>query len=234
LARLLRLNEGHRMRALIIEDDPGVMHFLAKGFREEGWEVQTASDGQEGLSLAMEGPFDVIVLDILLPRLHGLDVLRRLRQEGIRSPVVILTALDQKEDVVRGLDLGADDYLVKPFFFTELMARVRAILRRSHTALPPVLKVADLTLDPARRRVERGGRRIDLTPKEFALLEFFMRHQGQILTRVMILESVFDYHFDGMTNLVDVHVYKLRNKVDREFDRPLIRTVKGVGYVLEP
>jgi DNA-binding response OmpR family regulator len=222
------------MRVLVIEDDPAVAHFLVKGFREEGWEIQTASDGREGLSLAMEGAFDVIVLDILLPRLHGLDVLRRIRQEGVSSPVVILTAMDDKEDVVRGLDLGADDYLVKPFLFTELLARVRAILRRSQTPLPAVLRVADLSLDPSRRKVERGGKRIELTAKEFALLEYFMRHPGQILTRVMILESVFDYHFDSLTNLVDVHVYKLRNKVDRGFDRPLIRTVKGVGYVLEP
>jgi DNA-binding response OmpR family regulator len=222
------------MRVLLIEDDSAVVHFLAKGFMEEGWEVQTALDGREGLSLAMGSPFDVIVLDILLPGLHGLEVLRRIREEGISSPVVILTALDEKEDVVRGLDLGADDYLVKPFFFTELIARVRAILRRSQSPLPAVLKVADLTLDPARRRVERGGKSIELTAKEFSLLEYFMRHPGQILTRVMILESVFDYHFDSMTNLVDVHVYKLRNKVDRGFSRALIRTVKGVGYVLEP
>lgn len=221
------------MRALVIEDDEAVAHFLARGFKEEGWEVETASDGPSGLSLAMEGPFDVVVLDLLLPGLHGLEVLRSIRQEGVRTPVVILTALDEKEEVVRGLDLGADDYLVKPFFFTELMARIRAILRRGQSPLAPVLRVADLTLDPVRRRVERGGKRIDLTPKEFALLEFFMRHQGQILTRVMILEHVFDYHFDSMTNLVDVHVYKLRNKLDRGFSRSLIRTVKGVGYVME-
>lgn len=222
------------MRVLVIEDDPAVAHFLTKGFKEEGWEVQEAMDGVAGLSLATEEHFDVIVLDILLPGLHGLEVLRKIRQEGIPSPVVILTALGEKEDVVKGLNLGADDYLVKPFFFAELMARVRAILRRSCAALPAVLQVADLVLDPAHRRVERAGKRIELTAKEFALLEYFMRHPGQILTRVMILESVFDYHFDSMTNLVDVHVYKLRNKVDRGFLRALIRTVKGVGYVLEP
>lgn len=222
------------MRVLLIEDDPAVAHFLAKGFKEEGWEVLEAADGEEGLSAALEASFDVIVLDLLLPRLHGLEVLRRIRQEGISSPVLVLTALDEKENVVTGLDLGADDYLVKPFFFTELMARVRAVLRRSRAQLPAVLKVADLTLDPARRKVERGGKSIHLTAKEFALLEYFMRHAGQVLTRVMILESVFDYHFDGMSNLVDVHVYKLRNKVDQGFSRALIRTVKGVGYVLEP
>lgn len=222
------------MRVLVIEDDPAVTHFLAKGFREEGWEVQEAPDGREGLCLATGAPFDLIVLDILLPGLHGLEVLKRLREEGVRTPVIILTALDEKADVIKGLDLGADDYMVKPFFFTELMARVRAILRRSQNPLPTVLKVGDLTLDPASRRVERAGRRIELTAKEFSLLEYFMRHPGQILTRVMILESVFDYHFDSMTNLVDVHVYKLRNKVDRGFSRALIRTVKGVGYVLEP
>lgn len=222
------------MRALVIEDDPAVAHFLAKGFREEGCEVQEAADGQEGLGAALEGPFDLIVLDLLLPKLHGLEVLKRIREEGIASPVVVLTALDEKDDVVRGLDLGADDYIAKPFLFAELMARVRAILRRSQAQLPVVLKVADLTLDPARRKVERGGKRIELTAKEFSLLEYFMRHQGQVLTRVMILESVFDYHFEGMTNLVDVHVYKLRNKVDRGFSRALIKTVKGVGYVLEP
>lgn len=222
------------MRVLVIEDDPAVAHFLVKGFKEEGWEIQEAANGSEGLSLATGAPFDVIVLDLLLPGLHGLEVLKRVREEGIGCPVVILTALDQKEDVVKGLDLGADDYLVKPFFFTELMARVRAILRRSQSPLPAMLKVGDLILDPARRRVERCGKRIELTAKEFSLLEYFMRHPGQILTRVMILESVFDYHFDSMTNLVDVHVYKLRNKVDRGFPRALIKTVKGVGYVLEP
>lgn len=199
------------MRALVIEDDLAVAHFLEKGFREEGWEIQRASNGHEGLSLAMQVPFDVIVLDILLPGLHGLEVLRRIRQQGIKSPVLILTALDEKEDVVKGLDLGADDYLVKPFFFAELLARVRAILRRSQSPLPSVLKVADLSLDPARRKVKRAGNRIDLTAKEFTLLEYFMRHAGQVLTRVMILESVFDYHFEGMSNVVDVHVYKLRN-----------------------
>lgn len=222
------------MRALVIEDDQAVAHFVAKGFREEGWEVQEAADGLEGLGAALEGPFDVIVLDLLLPKLHGLEVLKRIREEGVASPVLVLTALDDKDNVVRGLDLGADDYLVKPFLFAELMARVRAILRRSQAQLPAVLKVADLTLDPVRRKVERGGKRIELTAKEFSLLEYFMRHQGQVLTRVMILESVFDYHFEGMTNLVDVHVYKLRNKVDRGFSRALIKTVKGVGYVLEP
>lgn len=222
------------MRALVIEDDAAVAHFLVKGFREQGWEVQEAADGNEGFSLAIGGPFDVIVLDLLLPGLHGLEVLRRIREEGVGTPVLILTALDEKEQVVKGLDLGADDYLVKPFFFSELMARVRAILRRSQSPLPSVLKVADLTLDPARRKVERGGRRIELTAKEFSLLEYFMRHPGQILTRVMILESVFDYHFDGMSNLVDVHVYRLRNKIDKGFSHPLIKTVKGVGYVLEP
>lgn len=222
------------MRALVIEDDKAVAQFLARGFKEEGWEVEIAADGREGLSMAVEGSFDAIVLDLLLPGLPGLEVLKRIRQEGIQTGVVILTALDEKEEVVRGLNQGADDYLVKPFFFTELMARIRAILRRGEASLPSVLRVADLTLDPVRRKVERGGHRIDLTPKEFALLEFFMRHAGQILTRVMILEHVFDYHFDGMTNLVDVHVYRLRNKVDRGFSRPLIRTVKGVGYVMEP
>jgi DNA-binding response OmpR family regulator len=182
----------------------------------------------------MEVPFDAIVLDLLLPGLHGLEVLRRLRHEGVTTPVVILTALDDNEDVVRGLNLGADDYMVKPFSFNELLARVHAILRRGHFQAPPILRVADLVLDPARHRVERAGQRIDLTAKEFSLLEYLMRNAGQILTRAMILERVFDYHFEGMTNVVDVHVYKLRNKVDRGFSRPLIRTVKGVGYVVEP
>jgi DNA-binding response OmpR family regulator len=175
----------------------------------------------------------VIVLDLLLPGMNGIEVLKGIREEGIKTPVVILTALDEKTQIVQGLDSGADDYLVKPFYFTELMARIRAILRRGEPVGRSVLQVADLRLDPVRRKVERGGRPIDLTPKEFSLLEYFMRNPGRVLTRVMILEHVFDYHFDSMTNLVDVHVYRLRNKVDRGFSRQLIRTVKGVGYVLE-
>jgi DNA-binding response OmpR family regulator len=222
------------MRVLVVEDDPAVGHFLSKGFRESGWEVHLAEDGLHASASAMEVPFDAIVLDLLLPGLHGLEVLRRLRHEGVTTPVVILTALDDNEDVVRGLNLGADDYMVKPFSFNELLARVHAILRRGHFQAPPILRVADLVLDPARHRVERAGQRIDLTAKEFSLLEYLMRNAGQILTRAMILERVFDYHFEGMTNVVDVHVYKLRNKVDRGFSRPLIRTVKGVGYVVEP
>ena len=222
------------MRVLVVEDDLGVAHFLSRGFQESGWEVHVAGDGREAIASAMDVPFDTIVLDLLLPGLHGLEVLRRLRGEGVTTPIVILTALDDKKDVIGGLNLGADDYLVKPFSFNELLARINAILRRGHLQTPPVLRVSDLTLDPIRHRVERAGQRIDLTPKEFALLELFMRHPGQILTRVMILEHVFDYHFDSMTNVVDVHVYKLRNKVDREFSPSLIKTVKGVGYVLEP
>jgi DNA-binding response OmpR family regulator len=222
------------MRVLVVEDDSAVARFLARGFREQGWEVHVAEDGPTGLASAMEIPFDTIVLDLLLPGLHGLELLQRIRTEGVATPIVILTAMDEKEDVVQGLNLGADDYLVKPFSFNELLARIHAILRRGQTQTPAVLQVADLVLDPIRRRVHRAGQRIDLTPKEFSLLEFFMRHPGQILTRVMILEGVFDYHFDSMTNVVDVHVYKLRNKVDRGFDPPLLKTIKGVGYVLEP
>jgi DNA-binding response OmpR family regulator len=221
------------MRALLIEDDEGVCQFLIKGFKEEGWEVEVAKDGKTGLHLATDGTFHVIVLDLLLPGMNGIEVLKRIREEGIKTPVVILTALDEKTQIVQGLDSGADDYLVKPFYFTELMARIRAILRRGEPVGRSVLQVADLRLDPVRRKVERGGRPIDLTPKEFSLLEYFMRNPGRVLTRVMILEHVFDYHFDSMTNLVDVHVYRLRNKVDRGFSRQLIRTVKGVGYVLE-
>jgi DNA-binding response OmpR family regulator len=222
------------MRVLIVEDDPAVGHFLSKGFRESGWEVHLVEDGPRAVASALEMPLDAIVLDLLLPGLHGLEVLRRLRHDGVAVPVVILTALDDNEDVVRGLNLGADDYMVKPFSFNELLARVHAILRRGNLQAPPILRVADLVLDPVRHRVERAGQRIDLTAKEFALLEYLMRNAGQILTRAMILERVFDYHFESLTNVVDVHVYKLRNKVDRGFSRSLIRTVKGVGYVVEP
>lgn len=221
------------MKVLIVEDDPDVCRFLKKGFQEVGWSVATATDGADALEQILGLDFDVVVLDLMLPGMHGLEVLRRIRERGCTTPVIVLTAMDDTEDVVHGLNLGADDYMVKPFSFNELMARIRAVFRRGKAFVPSVLKVGDLVLDPIRRRVSRSGRPIELTPKEFCLLEYFMRHPGQILTRMMILDEVWGYQFDTMTNLVDVHVYKLRNKVDRGFPRPLIKTVKGVGYVLE-
>jgi DNA-binding response OmpR family regulator len=221
------------MKVLIVEDDPAVSHFLAKGFEELGWSTQVCHNGKGATELLSVWSFDVIILDLLLPGMPGLEVLKDLRDAGGTTPVVILTALDDTEDVVRGLNMGADDYLVKPFSFNELHARIHAILRRGQPLSPSILRVADLVLDPIKRRVSRDGASIELTPKEFTLLEYLMRHPGQILTRVMILEQVWGYDFDTMTNLVDVHVYKLRNKLDRGFRQTLIKTIKGVGYVLE-
>jgi DNA-binding response OmpR family regulator len=221
------------MKILIVEDDPTVVHFLTKGFQEKGWSVEVCEDGNEAIDWAFGYSFDMIVLDLLLPGRHGLEVLRKLRADGCTTPVVILTALDQCDDIVQGLNVGADDYVVKPFSFNELLARIHAILRRAQALSPEILQVADLVMDPFKHKVRRAGRYIELTAKEFALLEYFMRNRGHILTRSMILEQVWHYNFDTMTNLVDVHVYKLRNKVDRGFSPPLIKTIKGVGYVLE-
>jgi heavy metal response regulator len=221
------------VRILVVEDDRKVASFIRKGLMEEGYAVDVAPDGETGLAMGLDRPHDVIVLDVMLPGKSGVQVVRELRQAKVATPVLLLTARDAVEDKVQGLDAGADDYLTKPFAFAELLARVRALLRRGATAQVPLIQVADLTLDPARRTVTRGGEPIPLTNREFALLEYFMRNPGRVLTRTMITEHVWDYSFDSATNVIDVYVNYLRRKIDVGRERKLIHTVRGVGYVLK-
>lgn len=220
------------MRVLVIEDEPGVAGFLKKGLREASYAVDLADNGVEGLHLARTEQYDIIVLDLMLPGLDGFEILRSLREHSVRVPVICLTARDAVDDRIRGLDLGADDYLAKPFSFSELLARLRALLRRGQNLGTNPIVVADLTVDVAARRVHRSGRRIDLSPNEYALLEYLSRNAGQVLSRTMILEHVWDMNQDPMTNVVDVHINRLRKKVDQGFEFPLIHTIRGVGYVL--
>ena len=221
------------MRILVVEDEKKVASFIKKGLEEEGYAVDSAADGEEGLALALARVHDLIILDIRLPRMDGLRVLQALRQDGLTVPVLLLTVRATIEDKVLGLDGGADDYLTKPFAFQELVARVRALLRRRMEAEPTVLRIGDLTLDPARRTVARGGEKIDLTPREFALLDYFMRNPGRVLTRTMITEHVWDYSFDTSTNVIDVYVNYLRRKIDAGREPKLLHTVRGVGYMLK-
>ncbi|MBN2563947.1 MAG: heavy metal response regulator transcription factor [Phycisphaerae bacterium] len=220
------------MRVLVIEDDPGVASFLRKGLREASYAVDVAENGVDGSHAARTGHYDVIVLDLMLPGKDGFAVLRDLREHEVHTAVICLTARDGVDDRVRGLDLGADDYLVKPFSFAELLARMRALLRRGSVLTENPIKVKDLSVDVVTRTVHRGGRRLDLSAREFALLEYMARHAGEALSRTMILEKVWDMNYDPLTNVVDVHINRLRKKVDNGFDVPLIRTVRGVGYVL--
>jgi len=221
------------VRILLVEDDRKVASFIRKGLMEEGYAVDVAPDGETGLAMGLDRPHDVIVLDVMLPGKSGVQVVRELRQAKVVTPVLLLTARDAVEDKVQGLDAGADDYLTKPFAFAELLARVRALLRRGATAQVPLIQVADLTLDPAGRTLKRGGEPISLTNREFALLEYFMRNPGRVLTRTMITEHVWDYSFDSATNVIDVYVNYLRRKIDAGRERKLIHTVRGVGYVLK-
>lgn len=222
------------MRILLVEDDKGIVRFVKKGLLENSCSVDVASNGEEGLESALYKGYELIILDILLPKMDGREILRRLREREIQTPVIFLTAKDSENDIVNGLNLGADDYLTKPFSFNELLARIQALLRRGKAIAPfSRLQVANLILETEGHRVFREKAKIELTPKEYALLEFFMRHQGQIITRTMISEKVFDYHFDTATNVIDVHFSHLRNKIDKKFEPKLLHTVKGVGYVLE-
>ena len=207
---------------------------LARGLREEGYAVDAVHDGVDGLWMATEQSYDAIVLDLMLPGLDGFEVCRRLREADRWAPVLMLTARDAVEDRVRGLDAGADDYLMKPFSFAELAARVRALVRRPPRARPAVLEVGDLRLDPATHRAWRGDNEIELSPKELALLELLMHHPGEVVTRTRILEHVWDFAYDGMSNVVDQYIAYLRKKIDRPFDRADIETVRGVGYRLRP
>ncbi|MCY4513630.1 MAG: response regulator transcription factor [Candidatus Tectomicrobia bacterium] len=221
------------MRLLVIEDEQKVANFIRQGLEEEGYAVDHAADGVSGLQIGLESLHDVIVLDVMLPRLDGLSVLQQLRQANVATPVLLLTVRATIEDKVLGLDAGADDYLTKPFAFEEFVARVRALLRRRAETAPPILQVSDLALDPARRVVSRDGTKIDLTPREFALLDYFMRNPDRVLTRTMIANRVWDYTFDTSTNVIDVYVNYLRKKIDSGHDSKLIHTVRGVGYVMK-
>jgi DNA-binding response OmpR family regulator len=220
------------MRILIVEDDAALSGFLRKGLEAEHHAVDTAADGEQGRSMALGIDYDLMVLDLNLPQVDGLTVLKTVRQRKARLPVMVLTARSRVEDRVQCLDSGADDYVVKPFSFTELSARARALLRRSHLPSESVLKVRDLCLDRVEHKVQRGGRPIELTTKEFALLEYLMRNAGRCLTRAMIIEHVWNLAFESTTNVVDVYINYLRRKVDDGFAIPLIRTVRGVGYQL--
>ncbi|HTX23949.1 MAG TPA: response regulator transcription factor [Steroidobacteraceae bacterium] len=221
------------MYLLLIEDDQEAAQFLLKGLRESGYDVDHSADGREGLSQATQGRYDLIVTDRMLPHLDGLELVKFLREQGVRAPVLVLSALGTVDDRVQGLKAGGDDYLTKPFAFSELLARIEALLRRSAVdSAPTRFKVADLEMDLLRRRVVRGGRAIELTAREFKLLEFLLRHAGQVVTRTMLLEGVWDLHFDPQTNLIDVHMSRLRQAVDKGFARPLIHTVRGAGYVI--
>ncbi|HEU4355227.1 MAG TPA: response regulator transcription factor [Actinomycetota bacterium] len=221
------------MRVLVVEDEVKMAGLLKRALEEEGYAVDVAGRGEDALWFGAENPYDAIVLDVMLPDLDGFEVSRRLREAGRWSPVLMLTARDAVADRVAGLDAGADDYLTKPFSFAELLARLRALVRRGAAERPAVLRVGDLTLDPARRTVTRDGTSIDLTAREFALLEYLMRHAGEVLSRTQLIEHVWDFAYDGDSNVVDVYVGYLRNKVDRPFGRDSIRTVRGAGYRLE-
>ena len=222
------------MKILIIEDEPKTGKFLKKGLTEAGFVADAAADGRDGLHLALTESYDLVVLDVMLPGIDGWEVLREMRRAGRQFPVLFLTARDQVDDRVKGLELGADDYLVKPFAFSELLARVRTLLRRGSIGhASENLKVADLELNLLCRRVMRAGKRIRLTAKEFALLELMMRRQGEVLPRLLIASQVWDMNFDSDTNVIDVAVRRLRAKIDDDFDVKLIRTMRGMGYMLE-
>jgi two-component system copper resistance phosphate regulon response regulator CusR len=220
------------MRVLVVEDEPKTGAYLKKGLEESGCQVDVATDGSDGLFLAQEYPYDVIVLDVMLPAMDGWSVVKALRATRA-TPVMFLTARDDVQDRVRGLELGADDYMVKPFAFVELLARVRTLARRSPLREPEVMQVEDLEIDVARRRVRRGGARIDLTTREFALLQLLARRRGEVLSRTQIASYVWDMNFDGDSNVVDVAIRRLRAKIDDGFAVKLVQTVRGVGYVME-
>jgi two-component system copper resistance phosphate regulon response regulator CusR len=221
------------MRILIVEDEPKTAAYLRKGLSEHGFVVDGAAQGDDGLHLALMGHYDLIILDVMLPQQDGWSILATMRRCGTHTPVLFLTARDAIHDRVKGLELGADDYLVKPFAFSELLARVRTILRRSPLQHREILRVADLEIDPLRFQARRGGARLDLTPKEFVLLSLLARHMGEVLSRTLIAEQVWDMSFDSDTNVIDVAIRRLRRKVDDPFAIKLIHTIRGIGYVLE-
>lgn len=222
------------MRILIIEDDLEAADAMKRGLTDAGYECQHAPDGEEGLKAARDGEFDVLIVDRMMPKMNGVEVVETLRREGDGTPVLFLSALGEIDDRVVGLKAGADDYLVKPYAFAELTARVEALSRRRETgAVATTLKVGELEMNLIARTVHRAGTEIDLQPREFQLLEFMMRHAGQSVTRTMLLEKVWEYHFDPQTNVIDVHISRLRSKIDKGFDRPMLQTVRGAGYRLD-
>jgi len=222
------------MRLLLVEDDRETASYLMKGLKESGYTIDHAPDGKEGLFMAIEMNYDLIILDRMLPGLDGLSVLKTLRSSGHKTPVLILSALGEVDDRVQGLKAGSDDYLVKPFAFSELLARIEALTRRTDPHGEETrLQVGGLELDRLARTVMRAGKTIEMQPREFSLLEYLMQHAGQVVTRTMLLEGVWDYHFDPQTNVIDVHISRLRNKIDKGFDRPLLHTVRGAGYCLK-
>ena len=221
------------MKLLVIEDDRETAAYIVKGLNESGYTVDRAAEGREGLFMATSGTYDVLIVDRMLPGMDGLQIISALRAAENATPVLILSALGAVDDRVKGLRAGGDDYLVKPFAFSELLARIEVLLRRGGTPLATTkLKVRDLEMDLLSRAVTRAGKDIDLLPREFRLLEFMMRHPGQVVTRTMLLENVWDYHFDPQTNVIDVHISRLRQKIDKGFDQPLLQTVRGAGYTL--
>ncbi len=221
------------IQVLVIEDDRETADYIQKGLTECGHVVDQAGDGKDGLLLADSTSYQVIVVDRMLPKVDGVTLTKTLRGNGNRTPILMLSALGEVEDRVKGLKAGADDYLVKPFAFSELQARIEALVRRTEPESPDtVLNVGDLSMDLLKREVRRGEVKVDLQPREFRLLEYLMRHSGQVVTRTMLLEKVWDYHFDPQTNVIDVHVSRLRGKIDKEFEQPLLHTVRGAGYML--
>jgi two-component system OmpR family response regulator len=224
------------MRLLIIEDDRDAADYLVKAFREVGHVADWSADGEDGLAMALDGAYDVLIVDRMLPELDGLSLVRTLRATNNNTPVLFLSALGQVDDRVKGLRSGGDDYLAKPYAFSELLARIESLGRRRQGPLSSgpetVLRYDDLVMDLLARRVERGGREIDLQPREFKLLEVLLRHAGQVMTRTMLLEKVWDFHFDPKTNIVETHISRLRSKIDKGFDKPLLHTVRGAGYVI--
>ncbi len=221
------------MRILIVEDEYRLSNIIKKGLVEDGFAVDQAFDGEEGQFLAESEQYDLIVLDIMLPKIDGLQLCQQLRRKNIKTPVLILTAKSTTEDKVAGLDSGADDYITKPFSFIEFRSRIHALIRRSHQETSPILRVEDLEVDPLKHVVKRGKKSINLTPKEFAVLEFLLRHKGEVVSRTMITEHVWDYNFDGMSNVIDVFVVSLRKKIDGGFESKLIQTIHGVGYKVD-
>jgi len=220
------------VRILIVEDEKKVAGFIKKGLEEETYAVDVAHDGEEGFHLADMNQYDMIILDLMLPKMDGLEVLTRLRDKKVSTPILLLTAKDAVDDKVTGLNKGADDYLTKPFAFSELLARIRSLLRRGQVETQTELKVGDLTLDMVSHKVSREGEEIELTGKEYSLLEYFMRNEGKVLTRTMIAEHVWDYNFDTFTNVIDVYVNHLRKKIDKKYPAKLLHTLRGVGYVM--
>jgi len=221
------------MRVLVIEDDAEAAAYIARGLKEQGHLVENATDGETGLARAREDRFDALIVDRMLPYIDGLTIVATIRDEGVRTPVLFLSALGEVDDRVKGLKAGGDDYLTKPFAFSELTARLEALVRRGvHDEIRTKFVVSDLEIDILSRTCRREGKRIDLQPREFKLLEYLMRNAGQVVTRTMLLENVWEYHFDPQTNVIDVHISRLRSKIDKEFEEPLLHTIRGAGYSL--